>query len=107
MKTYTISKPKISRYLILGMLAISVASCGTYSNSSYYDRDGIYGGSANRDNNNYDNGQKNQEALDRDFQNSFALYNNRHMLLFSFIEPPIITAVINLTYLQICCLINY
>lgn len=44
MKTNFISFPKPSLNSIIGFLSIlSIASCGSYQNSSYYDTDGIYG----------------------------------------------------------------
>jgi uncharacterized membrane protein YgcG len=35
---------KLSIYSILGMIALLATSCGSYQSTSYYDRDGIYGG---------------------------------------------------------------
>lgn len=46
MKTYYFSSAKsISIFSIMGLLSVVMASCGSYKNSSYYDGDGIYGGS--------------------------------------------------------------
>ena len=44
MKTNYYNSRKLSIYSIIGLLALMVASCGSYQNKSYYDRDGIYGG---------------------------------------------------------------
>ena len=32
-------------YSIMGLVSLTLASCGSFKNSSYYDTDGIYGGS--------------------------------------------------------------
>jgi hypothetical protein len=46
MKTYYFSSAKsISVFTIMGLISIIMTSCGSYKNSSYYDGDGIYGGS--------------------------------------------------------------
>ncbi len=47
MKTYYLSGSRISIYSLFGFLAFAITSCGSYQNSSYYDGDGIYGGSEN------------------------------------------------------------
>lgn len=47
MKTYYLFSRRLSLFSVLGILAITATSCGSYQNSSYYD-DGIYGGSENR-----------------------------------------------------------
>ncbi|MBK9224174.1 MAG: hypothetical protein IPO23_05100 [Flavobacterium sp.] len=52
MKTYYFSLKKISIYSLLGFMAITASSCGSYQNSSYYDRDGIYGDVDKPQNNN-------------------------------------------------------
>ena len=44
MKTYIFSLKKASLYTLFGLSSILLASCGSYQNSSYYDNDGIYGG---------------------------------------------------------------
>jgi hypothetical protein len=44
MKTnYFSSAKSISIYSIIGLISVVMASCGSYKNSSYYDKDGIYG----------------------------------------------------------------
>lgn len=43
MKTYYFSKRNIFLKSILGLLGLTVISCGTYQNKSYYDNDGVYG----------------------------------------------------------------
>ena len=45
MKTIFFPELKKSHYLLMGILSIVITSCGSYQNTSYYDRDGIYGGS--------------------------------------------------------------
>lgn len=45
MKTNSISLPNAPIFYIVGFLSIILTSCGSYQNSSYYDRDGIYGNS--------------------------------------------------------------
>ena len=45
MKTNFFSAQKKSLYIILGFFSILATSCGSYQNTSYYDRDGIYGSS--------------------------------------------------------------
>ena len=45
MKTYYLFSRRLSLFSVLGILAITVTSCGSYQNSSYYDSDGIYGNS--------------------------------------------------------------
>ena len=47
MKTNSLSPKNTSIYYIVGFLSVLLTSCGSYQNSSYYDSDGIYGGSAN------------------------------------------------------------
>jgi hypothetical protein len=48
MKTnYYFSTKSISIYLIIGLISSVITSCGTYKNSSYYDKDGIYGSGEN------------------------------------------------------------
>jgi hypothetical protein len=42
---YNIRRQKSTYVIVLGFLAFIAASCGSYQNTSYYDRDGIYGGS--------------------------------------------------------------
>jgi hypothetical protein len=48
MKTSTFSLRNTSIYYIVGFLSILLTSCGSYRNSSYYDRDGIYGNTESR-----------------------------------------------------------
>ncbi len=43
MKTISITQNKFPKYIILSLISVLVVSCGTYQNTSYYDRDGIYG----------------------------------------------------------------
>ena len=48
MKTnYFSSAKSISIYSIIGLISVILASCGSYKNSSYYDKDGIYGSDEN------------------------------------------------------------
>ena len=42
MKTYNILSKRFSLFLFAGILSSVFISCGTYQNSSYQDRDGIY-----------------------------------------------------------------
>lgn len=51
MKTNYFSKKSLSVFSIIGLVGLLVTSCGSYQNSSYYDRDGIYT-SANRNSDN-------------------------------------------------------
>ncbi|OYX81023.1 MAG: hypothetical protein B7Y83_17715, partial [Flavobacteriales bacterium 32-34-25] len=48
MKTNIFSFQKAQNYLYIGLLSLFMVSCGSYQNSSYYESDGIYGASANR-----------------------------------------------------------
>ena len=66
MKTYYFSLKKISIYSLLGFIAIAASSCGSYQNSSYYDRDGIYGGAdkPQNDNQNPQVSQQNNQYKD-------------------------------------------
>ncbi|KDN53701.1 hypothetical protein [Flavobacterium seoulense] len=48
MKTNIFSSRKAQNYLCIGLLSLFMASCGSYQNSSYYESDGIYGATANR-----------------------------------------------------------
>jgi len=50
MKTKYLFGHKNSLYFVLGIFAILATSCGTYQNTSYYDRDGIYGSSESQNN---------------------------------------------------------
>lgn len=59
MKTYTISNQKLSLLSLFGLL-IFATSCGSYKNSSYYDNDGVYGGTA----------QKIEANQDKDYENN-------------------------------------
>src|SRR6476660_7227518 len=43
MKTYSFSSKLIYSNLIIAIVSVLMASCGSYQNSSYYDNDGIYG----------------------------------------------------------------
>src|SRR5438067_2076005 len=43
MKTNSFSSKSLYSNLIVGLVSILMASCGSYQNSSYYDNDGIYG----------------------------------------------------------------
>jgi hypothetical protein len=52
MKTNYFSGLKLSIYSILGFLAFTATSCGSYQGSSTYDSDGIYGSSQNERNQN-------------------------------------------------------
>jgi len=48
MKTnYFSSAKSISIYSIIGLISVIMTSCGSYKNSSYYDKDGIYGSDEN------------------------------------------------------------
>ena len=63
MKTNFISFKSNSLYILLGLIGSMVTSCGSYQNSSYYDRDGIYGSSERKvvasNNRNYENSPQN------------------------------------------------
>lgn len=48
MKTNIFSFRKTQNYLCIGLLSLFMVSCGSYQNSSYYESDGIYGASNNR-----------------------------------------------------------
>ncbi|QZK90820.1 hypothetical protein K5V07_10095 [Flavobacterium sp. CHNK8] len=48
MKTYTLPTKKPILLYLFGFISILFSSCGTYQNSSYYDSDGIYGGTTSR-----------------------------------------------------------
>ncbi|MEN9907704.1 MAG: hypothetical protein RLZZ540_845 [Bacteroidota bacterium] len=48
MKTNIFSSKEVQNYLCIGLLSLFMVSCGSYQNSSYYERDGIYGASNNR-----------------------------------------------------------
>lgn len=43
MKTYNFPSKTFSAFSLIGLLSLLVTSCGSYQNSSYYERDGIYG----------------------------------------------------------------
>ncbi|HEX9979301.1 MAG TPA: hypothetical protein VGB50_01915 [Flavobacterium sp.] len=47
METLYPTEQSRSKYLLFGLLAFVAVSCGSYQNSSYYDRDGIYGSGDN------------------------------------------------------------
>jgi hypothetical protein len=47
MKTNYFFSQRLSIYVFLGSFSIMISSCSSYQNSSYYDNDGIYGGSEN------------------------------------------------------------
>ena len=58
MKTYLSLRQNSNHFYLIGLLSLLLASCGSYQNSSYYDNDGVYGGSsvkyvANGTNNQY------------------------------------------------------
>ena len=44
MKTYYFITKKTLLKSIFGLLGVTIISCGSYQNKSYYDNDGIYGG---------------------------------------------------------------
>ncbi|WP_284651902.1 hypothetical protein [Flavobacterium terrisoli] len=48
MKTYYLFSRRLSLFSLLGILAITITSCGSYQNSSYYDGDGVYGNGENK-----------------------------------------------------------
>ena len=48
MKTNIFSPKKAHKYLYIGLLSLFMVSCGSYQNSSYYESDGIYGATSNR-----------------------------------------------------------
>jgi hypothetical protein len=48
MKTNIFSRRNASFCSLIGILGILITSCGSYQNSSYYDTDGIYGNTENR-----------------------------------------------------------
>ena len=50
MKTNYISTKSLSVFSLIGLVGLLVTSCGSYQNTSYYDRDGIYNSSRNNDN---------------------------------------------------------
>jgi len=60
MKTICLSKRKISIYSIFGLAAFAFSSCGSYQNSSYYDRDGIYSSSDGENRQTQNSSQNNQ-----------------------------------------------
>ena len=67
--------PKTKNYLYIGLLSLFMISCGSYQNSSYYESDGIYGTSTDRNaerrNTNSDNYYKDYfSALQDDSQSS-------------------------------------
>ena len=55
MKTYYFNRKRLSIYALFGFLAIVSSSCGSYQNSSYYDKDGVYGDSQTNNNNSQSN----------------------------------------------------
>ena len=55
MKTYYFNRKRLSIYALFGFLAIVTTSCGSYQNSSYYDKDGAYGDSQTDNNNSQSN----------------------------------------------------
>ena len=56
MKTnYFSSVKSISIYSIIGLISVLMASCGSFKNSSYYDKDGIYGYDESINNNKVEN----------------------------------------------------
>lgn len=50
MKTISLLQNKYSPYIILFFLSAFLVSCGSYQNTSYYDKDGIYGSKEPQDN---------------------------------------------------------
>ena len=67
--------PKTKNYLYIGLLSLFMVSCGSYQNSSYYESDGIYSTSTDRNterrNTNSDNYYKDYfNALQNDSQSS-------------------------------------
>src|SRR5688572_23276836 len=69
MKTICLSKRKMSIYSIFGLAVFAFSSCGSYQNSSYYDRDGIYNSSdkQNTDSQNSNNQSSNQNNQYKDY----------------------------------------
>jgi len=59
MKTNYHSSKRFSIYTLFGILAITISSCSSYQNSSYYD-DGIYGSSQHQQKMNSTNSQSNK-----------------------------------------------
>ncbi|MFA9189695.1 hypothetical protein AAGV33_15875 [Flavobacterium sp. FBOR7N2.3] len=67
MKTNIFPPKEIRNYLYIGLLSLFMVSCGSYQNSSYYESDGIYGASANR---NIERRNTNSDNYYRDYFNS-------------------------------------
>ena len=65
MKTNYFSTKSLSVFSLIGLVGLLVTSCGSYQNSSYYDRDGIY--NSNRNNNN----QVANSASSQEYRNYF------------------------------------
>ena len=74
MKTYYFSLKKNSIYSLLGFMAIVASSCGSYQNSSYYDKDGVYGDIDKPQNNNQNSQTSPQNNQYKDYFSS--LQNN-------------------------------
>ena len=71
MKTYYSPSKSIPIYSLIGLISIMLTSCGSYQNSSYNDRDGVYG-SGNRANSTASN-----QDQDNHYKNYFnSLQNN-------------------------------
>ena len=66
MKTNYFSTKSLSVFFLIGLVGLLVTSCGSYQNSSYYDRDGIYT-SSNRSNEN----QVASTASSQEYKNYF------------------------------------
>ena len=68
MKTNIFPSKEIQNYLYIGLLSLFMVSCGSYQNSSYYESDGIYGATPNR--NNIERRNTNSDNYYRDYFSS-------------------------------------
>ena len=82
MKSYYQFTLKKATFSLLGLLAITATSCGSYQNVSYYDNDGVYGSdntyiqNENR-NNNQNTEQSNRYAQQfRSMRDDFVIFTD-------------------------------
>ncbi len=82
MKTKYFSNSAKSIKSLIGLFAFVVVSCGSYQNSSYYDRDGIYGESASADSSR----AKSESSQTNQYKDYFGSLQNDNVEIFTDVD---------------------
>jgi hypothetical protein len=81
MKTYNFSTRNSLLKSVIGLLGLTVVSCGTYQNKSYYDNDGIYGAKTQeREVVSADNGNKPVSEANQKYKEYFGSNANNYSM---------------------------